>query len=55
MKHYVQIGADDVAAELYAKYPVAGNTLGNNRPESTVTDETAPGDASTETVITEGA
>ena len=33
MKYYVQIGADDVAAELWAKHPAAGNTFGNSEPE----------------------
>jgi integrase len=36
MKYYVQIGADDVAAELWAKHEPGGNTLGNNHAEKAV-------------------
>jgi hypothetical protein len=32
MKDYVGIEADDVAAELWAKFQVPGNTLGNTAP-----------------------
>lgn len=53
MRYYVQIGADDVAAELYAKFP-AGNTFGNNRPESTPTVEGTPEIATTETITEKG-
>lgn len=34
MRHYVQIGADDVAAELWAKHPAAGSTFGNTQPDT---------------------
>ncbi len=55
MRYCVQIGADEVAAELYAKFPADGNTSGSNRPKSMPTAEQELGEASTETVATEGA
>jgi len=34
MRYYVQIGADDVAGELWAKHPAGGNVFGNSQPET---------------------